>query len=162
MGRHPGGDCLLPHLVVQFTQPGVNGVHLRKRVPDLIYGHLTGGNSLPYFVQIVQSSKVDSVPPFVKPRRNLLLFILPSPVCNTLGECGPEEGEAYQVSVDLMSLTTCVLSQCPNVHPNQQLPTCGGPTLAFVCGIMPSTAIEVFHGVLHHIYPSVLYLQDCR
>ena len=67
MGRHPGGECLLAYLVVQFTQPGVNGVHLWKRVPELVYGHLAGGNPLPYLVQIVQPSKVDSAPSFVKP-----------------------------------------------------------------------------------------------
>ena len=95
---------------------------------------------------------------FVKPRQYVLLFILPSPVCNALGECGPEEGEGYQVPVYPMHLAAPILSQCPNIHPDEQLPTRGNPAFSFFCGVMPSTTIKVFHGVLHHVYPSVLYL----
>ena len=67
MGRHPGGEHLLAYLVVQFTEPGVNCVHLLKRVPELVYGRLAGGNSLPYLVSIIQPSKVDLAPSFVEP-----------------------------------------------------------------------------------------------
>ena len=65
------------------------------------------------------------------------------------------------MSVDPMGLATHILLQCPHVHSDKQLPSCGSPTLPFVEGITSGTLVKVLHRVLHHVYPSVFYLQDC-
>ena len=64
-GRYSGCDHLLLHLVVQLTQPGMDGVHLGKRVPEFVDGHLTGGDPLPDLLWIIQLSEVDLASSFV-------------------------------------------------------------------------------------------------
>ena len=122
-----------------------------------MYSDLSGSPTLPLHLHLTHQMSISNLSrrTLAVPNPKLVILILPK---LALGKCGPEEGEGYQVPVYPMSLATHVLSRCPHIHPDEQLLTRGGPTIPLICSIVPGTMVEILHGVLHHVYPSVFYL----